>query len=286
MTTFSPILAAVSARRSSIVLPSYLSEFTWGWLSRYDLDQPLLQLALGDLRAHVLGLVRGLLLEDPELALAVFCRDLVLGHVERAGRSHVQGDVPREVAEVVVAGHEVGLAVDLHQHADLAPGMDVALDDALGRGALAALGGLCLTLDAQDLYRLLDVAFGLGQGRLAVHHPRAGLVAEGLDVACLDVCHQPPSSLVSAGGVAGASAAGCFSSAGWGAARFLRRAGFFGASGAAGWGADCAPAGPGQAARPEPGLLPPACLSCCRAAAGRWPVPEPCWGGACACCAA
>ena len=46
------------------------------------------------------------------------------------------------VDEVVVAGDEVGLAVDLDEHADLAVGVDVGCDDALGGLALAALGGL------------------------------------------------------------------------------------------------------------------------------------------------
>jgi hypothetical protein len=35
--------------------------------------------------------------------------------------------------EVVVARHEVRVAVDLHEHADLAVGVDVGLHGALGR---------------------------------------------------------------------------------------------------------------------------------------------------------
>src|SRR5215213_4379214 len=59
-----------------------------------DLLVPLAQLALDDLRADVLGLVGGLLLEDLRLALAVLRRDLVLADVARRGG----GDVERDLA--------------------------------------------------------------------------------------------------------------------------------------------------------------------------------------------
>ena len=48
-------------------------------------------------------------------------------------------DVVRELAEVVVEGDEVGLAVDLEEDADLAAGVDVGLDEALARRARADL---------------------------------------------------------------------------------------------------------------------------------------------------
>src|SRR3954468_19496088 len=42
---------------------------------------PLAQLALGDLRADVLGLVGGLALEDAQLGLALLRRDVILGDI-------------------------------------------------------------------------------------------------------------------------------------------------------------------------------------------------------------
>src|SRR5215207_4230583 len=159
-----------------------------------DLREPLAHPPLGDPRAHVLRLVGGLLLEDPPLARAVLLGHLVLGHVQRGRRGNVQGDVPGERDEVGGAGHEVGLAVDLDQHADLRVGVDVALDRPLGGHPLAALGGLRLALDPQDLDGLVDVAAGLGQRLLAVHHPRARAVAQGLDVAGGDGGHRAGSS--------------------------------------------------------------------------------------------
>src|SRR3954451_12711270 len=80
-------------------------------VQKHDLLQPLAQPALGDLRPHVLGLVGGLLLEDPQLAPALLLRHVLLRHVQRGGRRDVQGDVARELLEVVVARDEVRLAV-------------------------------------------------------------------------------------------------------------------------------------------------------------------------------
>src|SRR4051794_38024981 len=151
-------------------------------VEQHDLLEPLAQAPLGDLRPHVLRLVGGLLLEDPQLALALLVRHVLLRHVQGRGGGDVQGHVARELLEVVVARHEVGLAVDLHEHADLAGRVHVALDDALGRRPRAALRGLRLTLHAQDLDRLFDVPVRLDEGALAVHHPRAGAFAELLHV--------------------------------------------------------------------------------------------------------
>src|SRR5215211_3419916 len=200
-----------------------------------DLLEPLAQPALGDLRPDVLGLVGGLLLVDPELGLLDLVGDLVLGDVLRAGGRDLHGHLARELLEVVVAGHEVGLAVDLDEHADLLRRVHVRGDDALGGLALTALGGLGLALDAQDLDGLVHVAVGFLEGLLAVHHPRAGAVAEGLDVLGADLRHHAlpsslgvsppcsgpgpspsaaPSSALWATGSAGVSSAGGASSAG------------------------------------------------------------------------
>src|SRR5918998_3041242 len=51
-----------------------------------DLLEPLAHAALGDPRAHVLGLVLGLLLEDPHLGLAHVVGHVLLGDVERRRR--------------------------------------------------------------------------------------------------------------------------------------------------------------------------------------------------------
>ena len=77
-----------------------------------------------------------------------------------------------------VAGDEVRVAVDLDEHADLGVGVDVGLDGALGGLATAELERLVAEAHAQQLDGLLDVAVGLAERLLAVHHARARAVAE------------------------------------------------------------------------------------------------------------
>src|SRR3712207_7387968 len=50
-----------------------------------------------------------------------------------------RSDVARERDEVLVAGHEVGVAVDLDEHTGAAVGVDVGLDGALARLAASQL---------------------------------------------------------------------------------------------------------------------------------------------------
>src|SRR3954451_2974177 len=187
-------------------------------VEQHVLLEPLAPAALGDLRAHLLGLVGGLLLVDPQLGLLDLVGHLVLGDVLRPRRGDVRGDRAREGDEVLVAGDEVGLAVDLDDGADAVVVMDVGLDGALGRHPLAALGRGRLSLDAQDLDRLVDVAPRLGERGLAVHHPRAGAVAQRLDVggAHGGRAHGVVSSWVCSAG--GASEASCSEvcAEGWG----------------------------------------------------------------------
>ena len=106
----------------------------------------------------------------------------------------MQRDVTRERDEVVVAGDEVGVAVDLDEHAGLAVGVDVGLDGALGGLAAAHLEGLVAELHAQQLDGGVDVAVRLGERRLAVHHPGARPVAQLLDLRGGDVLMPSPRS--------------------------------------------------------------------------------------------
>ena len=153
-------------------------------VEQHDLLDPLAQLALDDLRARMFS----------GLSAACCSKTRVSASLASSGTSSSRtycvvgerGDVQRDVAgegdEVLVVGDEVGVAVDLDEHADLAVGVDVGLDGALGGLAAGELADLVAHLDAQDLDGLVDVAAGLLQGLLAVHHPRAGLLAQGLDV--------------------------------------------------------------------------------------------------------
>jgi hypothetical protein len=66
--------------------------------------------------------------------------------------------------------------------------VDVVPDHAVFRHASCPLGGLGEALLAENLDRLLDIAARLVERRLAIHHSRAGLVAEFLHLCCCR-CH-------------------------------------------------------------------------------------------------
>src|SRR5436309_1058509 len=171
-----------------------------------DLVEPLAELALRRALARLLGHVLHLAHRDPQLLAAALLGDLLLGDELGPRRGDLQRDLLREAREVVVARDEVGVAVDLDEHADLAVGVDVGLHGALGGLAAGELGRAGDALLAQPGDGGFDVAAGLGQRLLAVHHPGAGAVAQGLDVlgGDGDVGHWA-SSLVLCWSLAGAS---------------------------------------------------------------------------------
>ena len=114
-------------------------------------------------------------------------RRIDLGRVVERNRQHAA----HQRLEVVVAGDEVGLGIDLDDNADLV--FDGDPDQALGRHPAALLGRLGEALLAQPVDRGLDVAAGLAQRILAIHHARAGLFAQILDQSRGNGRHAGPS---------------------------------------------------------------------------------------------
>src|SRR5256885_2284322 len=112
--------------------------------------------------------------------------------VLRIHRRDLHRDLASELAEVVVARDEVGLARELHERADAAAAVDVGLDDALlGLATRLLLGPHEPTLLDQGL-RAVEVAFRLFERALAIHHARARLLAQALYL-ILRVRHHSPS---------------------------------------------------------------------------------------------
>src|SRR3990167_6516710 len=66
----------------------------------------------------------------------------------------------------------------------------VRSDEAFTRRASGLLGGARETALAEDRVGLFEVALRLGEGALALHHPRARLVAELLHHVCRDWCRH------------------------------------------------------------------------------------------------
>src|SRR5437764_1289420 len=132
---------------------------------------PRVELARDDALAHVLGLVGRFLFIDSGLGVAHILGHVLTADVTQAGGGRdLHRHIARERDEVLVLGDEVGVAVDLHENPHVGARVDVGLHGPLGCRALAEILNLLSLLYAQDLDRLIDVAAGLGERLLAVHH--------------------------------------------------------------------------------------------------------------------
>src|ERR1035437_6336473 len=149
---------------------------------QHHLVEPLVEFPGDDPLADVLGAVVGLLDRDPLFALAVLRWHMIVADSQRRRGRDVQREVARELDELLGPRDEVGLAVDLYQHADLVPRVDVALDHSLTRLGAGTLGGLRLATGPEDLDRLLDVPLRFAQRLAAGGHACAGASPQGLYV--------------------------------------------------------------------------------------------------------
>ena len=111
----------------------------------------------------------------PRIVGAEHLRRVDIGRVVERDRKHAA----HQRLEIIVASDEVGLGIDLDNDADIV--LDGDADKPFGRDASALLGGFSQALLAQPVDRRLDVAVGLAQRVLAIHHARAGLFAQVLD---------------------------------------------------------------------------------------------------------
>ena len=68
-------------------------------------------------------------------------RDVFLADELRIGGGDMHREVAHELLKIVRASHEIGLAVDFHQHAQLRAGVDVGTHHALLGGAGGFLAG-------------------------------------------------------------------------------------------------------------------------------------------------
>src|SRR4029077_2600390 len=153
-------------------------------------------------RGGLRGLLVAVLLEE-RLDLVVLQQ--LPAHVLRRHRRDLHRDRLRELAELRVAGDEVRLARELDERPDASTTVDVRLDDALLRRAVATLRGGREAPLLEDRLRLLEVALRGLEGLLAVHDAGPGLRPKALDVA--RGCHGYFSSVVPDASAAGAASA-------------------------------------------------------------------------------
>src|SRR6185503_1468574 len=152
-------------------------------LEETDLLVVLLDLPIHDLLENGLRLARRLRLlqEDRPFPLDQRGIDARAIHRLRVRGRDLHRQRPHEIPEVVRARDEVRLAVHLDEHAQHVARVDVRVHHALLRGASCLGGGARHSLLPQHLDRLLDFPVGFGQGLLALHHARAGPLAQVLD---------------------------------------------------------------------------------------------------------
>jgi hypothetical protein len=134
---------------------------------------PMVAMALAMASATVLAARIMLVLQRFDIGVALFEGD--------------QRDGLGQRLEFLVAGDEVGLGIDLDDNAFIAADGDG--DEAFRRDAAGLLGGLRQALLAQPVDGGLDVALRLVERGLAVHHARAGLLAQILHHCGGDIRH-------------------------------------------------------------------------------------------------
>src|SRR5579871_3368004 len=154
-----------------------------GLIEQTVLLEPLIQLPLDDLFGDLGRLSRGY--AGAELRAQTIddvARNGLAVQISRRHRGDVHGQVARKLSKLRVVRHEVRFAVELDQHADLAAGVDVAADQSLVGGALGFLRRLGGAAFEEERLGALDVAAGVEQRLPAIHHRRAGLFAQRLDL--------------------------------------------------------------------------------------------------------
>src|SRR5438093_2944351 len=110
--------------------------------------------------------------------------------VLRIHRRDLHRDLLRELAELGIARDEVRLARELDERADPSPGVNVGLDDAFLRQPVGLLLRPCESALPQERLGLLEVPARLLERALAVHHTRAAVLAEALDILGIDRHHS------------------------------------------------------------------------------------------------
>ncbi len=87
-----------------------------------------------------------------------------------------------EFPELLVLGHEVGLAVDSNENPLLVIVAGLRDDQAFGRFAVLSLGRYFLSFLAEQFDGLIEVVLGLFEGLFAIHHSGSGKIPKFTDI--------------------------------------------------------------------------------------------------------
>src|SRR5207253_9053064 len=154
--------------------------FDEGLFEQTLIGEELLQLALDDFIDHLGGLllVGQLAAIDLALLLDHVARDVLPRDIRRVRRRDLHPEILHQLLKGVRARHEVGLAVDLDQNAQLAAVMDVRPDGALAGLPVRSFARLGQPLLAEELDGSLQILLARLERFLAVHHAGASPIAE------------------------------------------------------------------------------------------------------------
>src|SRR6185312_9118912 len=141
---------------------------------QHDFFIELVEAAFNDLVDYLVGLVGvfrivpGLRPRDLPLFVESRGRNFFARNIARLSRRDVHRQVFNKLLKFVAARYKVGFAIHFDQHADLATHVNIRADYAFrGNASLFLLGGRQATF-AQYLDGAIFIAFGFGDGLLAV----------------------------------------------------------------------------------------------------------------------
>src|SRR5580692_105356 len=154
-----------------------------GLIEQAALLKPLIQFALNDFLGDLGTLPRRY--ARAELAaqsIDHFCGHAIPIQILRRHCGNVHRDVAGKLCKLRISCDEIGFAIHLDQHADLAAGVDVTRDEPFIGLALGFLCRLRRAALEQERFRAFDVAGGVEQRFAAIHHRRARLFTQRFDL--------------------------------------------------------------------------------------------------------
>src|ERR1700756_5169149 len=108
----------------------------------------------------------------------------------------MEGDILDEITKIIRLGDKISLTIYFYEHTHLTLEMNVGGDNAFFGGSRCLLGGACDTFLTENIFSFVQVAIGLHQRLLAIHHAGVGLVAQLLDEGGVDFSHKEKSLVV------------------------------------------------------------------------------------------
>ncbi len=150
-------------------------------LEQADSAEKLVELSFDNFVQNVLRFAFDLRLVNLAFRFDEIARNVATTDVKRVCRGDVQCDVFNELTKILVPGHEVGLAIHFHEHADLALQVNVRGHDAFLRRPRGFFSRAGDSFHSQNRLRFFWITAALRQSALAIHKASAGLFTELLN---------------------------------------------------------------------------------------------------------